>query len=67
MESPDQAVPPEIRYYPDIDNNTDINSGEGQLDSSAPGSGKGKGKGRAFEDTLLSSMDLTPTKKTHTF
>ena len=70
-ESPVEATPLTIRFFPDIDNGEegDPSSGASGTPPGPPGPGSGgagKGKGQAFEDTLLSNMDVTPSKKKHT-
>ena len=66
-----EATPPTIRFFPDIDDGQEADPSVGPSGTPpgppGPGSGgAGKGKGRAFEDTLLSNLDITPSKKKHT-
>ena len=70
-ESPHEATPPKIRLFPDIDG-ADEGDGSGGPTTPPPGppgpgyGGNGKGKGRAFEDMLLSDLDISPSKKKRT-
>lgn len=69
-ESPEEAIEPTIRFYSELDGDTDGNRetlhGNNQ-DSVSTSATKQKGKARAYDDNLLSTLEMTPTKKTHTF
>ena len=70
-ESPNEATPPKLRLFPDIDGADDGDTSGGHTSppqgGPGPGSGgTGKGKGRAFEDSLLTDLDISPSKKKHT-
>ena len=65
-ESPEDATKPAVRFYPDIDDK-EVDEARDNFSSNTttPSGSKGKGKARQFEDTLLSNLDMTPSKKSH--
>lgn len=68
-ESPEEATEPTVHLYPNIDgDDTEDNSTiPSQMGPASQFSNKGKGKAHAYEDNLLSSLEMTPSKKTRMF
>lgn len=65
-ESPEEAVEPSVRLYPDLDDD----GGKGSTGEGSGGfrsHGKSKAQAPTYEDSLLSTLEMSPSKKSRTF